>query len=176
MPNGMGIIITVSSLWITVLKWVGVAAAIVALIGVPIWYINHRIDLAFQQGVLVGTEQCEQRHTAAAGAQIVEAQLTMNQERERADALEHTKAELQKNLTNTQVKLNEALNKTTLPVGCIVNSAATSLLRAAAGGDFSLSRTPVPGQLDPKVQLAPSLPYEGGVRHSGLSTGVHSSG
>jgi hypothetical protein len=152
--------------WLTVLKWVGVVAAVVAVVGVPVWYINNKIDNAYERGKEVGYSECAAAAAKAATDAAIEAGKTIQEESTKAQELEEKNAKLQKNVTALQTKLADAVGKTPLPVGCVVNADATRLLGAAAAGNFDLSGASVPGQLDPKVPLDSTIRGEVGIKSS----------
>lgn len=152
--------------WLTVVKWIGAAAAIVAVIGVPVWYLNSRIDAAYAKGVEVGKAECESAHAAAAVESQLEANETIQKEADRANTLEDKNAKLQTKVTKLEQKLNAELSKTPIPTGCVISRDAASLLRNAASGDFSLDRATIPGQLNPEVPHSTPGAGEGGIRSS----------
>jgi hypothetical protein len=159
-PSATRNIMTLPFNWLTVLKWAGAAAAVVAVIGVPVWYMNSRIDAAYEQGVQVGKADCMARHAELAAQAAEEAAKTINEEGQKAKALEEKNAKLQTKFTGLEKRLNEALSKSPPPVGCIVSIDATRVLADAAEGDFSSEGASVPGQLDPTVPGESTFPGE----------------
>lgn len=124
------------SKYILILKWVGLVALIIAVIGVPIWYVNRVETQAFERGKVVGQTQCQQAAAAEAIASAEASQQTIIGEARKVEAAQakaRLKDEQNKKL---QGKLDEALKLQNIPTSCVLSESATSLLRSAAEGDF----------------------------------------
>lgn len=152
--------------YLTILKWVGLAAAVVALVGIPVWYVNHKIDAAFEKGKSVGMAECQMAVAEALAEEATRAGKIILEEQLKAQELGEKNAKLQTKVTKLQGEVAKALGATPLPVGCVANSAATSLLRSASEGDFGADGAALPDNIDPKVPPPTSVPGEGGIKSS----------
>lgn len=153
--------------WIKVLQWVGVAAAIVALIGVPVVYHNHQVSQAYEQGKVVGRAECEKNVVAQKEIQLKRQQEIMLEESQKAQALQEKLQKTEIAASKLEQKLNVELSKNSQVVGCLLPRNATDLLRDAAEGDFdSIKADALSGDQPLEMPGRSSLLKEGGDRSS----------
>lgn len=122
------------SLWLTILKWVGLAAAVVALIGVPVVYMDHKVKAAYEQGVEAGKEAELARINELMQKQEEYNTRMTKDEFDMAKQRNEQNAQLQRKVGSLQKKLEAALSKES---DCPLGDESSRLLRSAAAGVFS---------------------------------------
>lgn len=122
--------------YLTILKWIGVAALALAVIGIPIVYHNHQVSQAFEQGKVVGKAECEKVVVAEKQRKIEEQETIMQEEAARAVELQKKLTFMEKRAKWAEKTLGEELEKTPEVAQCHVNERGTDILRDAARGIF----------------------------------------
>lgn len=147
--------------WITVLKWLGVAAVAVAVLGTPVVYHNHAVSKAYEQGKVVGEAEGKSKMFEVAQKQFKLQEGIILSEAQKARTLAAKLAKTEAGASVLEQKLNEELAKTPTPVECKLGKSVTSILRNAADGDFDQLDDPVSGAGDDPVSHESPLLGEG---------------
>lgn len=155
--------------YLTILKWVGLVALIVAVIGLPILYIQRVESQAFERGKTVGATECEQRHAVQAQLDAEAAKQTILDEAKKAQAAKAEATQLGVKANKLQKALDEALKNSQIPAGCVVPEYPTSLLRDAATGNFSHLGDAVSGQRRGEMPSSPAISGQGQSHPTGFS-------
>lgn len=125
--------------WFTILRWTILLAIVGAVVGAPVVYFNHRIDIAHELGVSEGKAECQAEVAKAVEKQAAEDKETMAREAKRAMAAQEEAARQAKLAKDTRKKLDEALAQTPTTPSCFINERATDILRDALDGSFDSS-------------------------------------
>lgn len=144
--------------WFKILKWLALVALAIAIVAVPVVYINHAVSSAKAEGYTQGYATKQHEVDLIIQKQQADREDTAN--REAAQALERQKdrAKYNTNVFNLQKKLEDALKNNPAPVGCLLNDNATSVLRSAAEGQFDGESPIVSGRPAPEMSPVDPVP------------------
>lgn len=148
-------------MYLTIAKWVAVVAAALAVIGVPIWYVDKVKGEAYKAGWQAAKAECEQDIAAAQNHVLSESMRIVESEAEKARKLATDLAIQRKAAKTLKDKLDVALSKQPEATGCKLNDDVTDLLRFAANGDFSAAseqHSTISGTHPDEVSRDPAVP------------------
>jgi hypothetical protein len=148
-----------ANLYVKIAVWLALAAAAVAILGTPVWYVNKELDAAFKRGVKAGEDACEARYVEALRTELADLDKRLLQEAENALAAQTRATQNEIKFRKTQKALDEALSKMPDVVACVASESVTDILRDAAKGDFETSLDEaLPSIFDERVPDDPTLP------------------
>lgn len=124
--------------WTTVLKWLGVAAVAVVVLGAPVLYHNHSVNQAYDRGVEVGKAQCQNNIITQQALQLKKQGEVLLTEQQKAQKLASKLDVSNRGFTQIIDELKQELAKTPETPSCSLSVNSTSLLRDAAGGNFDI--------------------------------------
>lgn len=130
-----------------ILKWLGLIAIALALLGGPVVYINTQLKSATKTGFDAGYAAAESKYQAGQLQQAT--RIFRQQEHEGIEAQARVKADetrqrnvlllqdkLQKALQDNEILAQKAEADKSIPAYCVLNSDVTDILRNAAAGKF----------------------------------------
>lgn len=122
------------SIWFTILRWIILVALAATVIGVPLVYINHRIDAAHETGIMEGRSACVAEYAKQAIKQADEAEVRLKLEADRASTAEQQAQTQAAKAADSERKLRDLLKA---GPSCPLPKPAVDILRDATHGIFS---------------------------------------
>jgi hypothetical protein len=158
--------------WNLIAKW---GAALVLLIA-PVLYHFWAMADARDAGMKAGYSQRDGEYVKAEAARLKQENILRGEELRKAQKRAEENENLNRKVRDLQGKLDAAFENTPVPAGCKFNADVTSLLRAAAAGDFNPINDAALGGPNGKVPYGTSPNVGGGDEPSRHGAGLRGSG
>lgn len=152
-------------LWKTLLKWVGIIALIVALIGLPVWYFQMETHKAFEQGKLVGRAEASREELERTSELVQTVQKILTEESQNSRKLQMTLQEQRAQTETLRGQLKEANEKNPPSTDCRATEPVTNILRDAANGATQSDRDAVSRSLIDQVPGQTLVPEQRNIKH-----------
>lgn len=123
-----------STIWFTILRWLILGALAAAVVGVPMVYLNHRVDLAYKTGMFDGRAEITDQYAKEAIKQAEVAQARLKLEADRASSAEQQAQTQAAKAADSERKLRDLLKA---GPSCPLPKPAVDILRDATHGIFS---------------------------------------